>query len=174
MAREFDGAPRIDWRRPALSVHKGRNSHMREASSASMPLHGTLTRAWEFSRMPDTIAGPAVLVVEDEVLIRLAIADSIADSGLTVYQAANADQAIHMLELHPDIRALFTDIDMPGSMDGLRLARAVRDRWPPVKIVITSGHVKIKHEELPVEGRFFAKPYDADKVVRTLRDLVGA
>jgi CheY-like chemotaxis protein len=116
----------------------------------------------------------AVLVVEDEVLIRMSIADSIADGGFTVYEAANADQAIHLLETHPDIRVLFTDIDMPGSMDGLRLAEAVRDRWPPVKIVITSGHVTIGVDQLPADNHFFAKPYDADKVVRTLRELVGA
>ena len=102
------------------------------------------------------------------------MADSIADGGFVVYEAANADQAIRLLETHADIRALFTDIDMPGSMDGLRLAAAVRDRWPPVKIVITSGHVKIRPEDLPVDGRFFAKPYDAAKLVRTLHDLVGA
>jgi CheY-like chemotaxis protein len=124
--------------------------------------------------MPETVKSPAVLVVEDEVLIRMAIADSIEEGGFTVYEAANADQAIRLLELHQDIRVLFTDIDMPGSMDGLKLAAAVRDRWPPVKIVITSGHVKIRQEELPVEGRFFAKPYDAAKIVSTLHDLVRA
>jgi CheY-like chemotaxis protein len=117
---------------------------------------------------------PAVLVVEDEILIRMAIADQIADGGFTVYEAGNADQAIRMLEAHSDIGVLFTDIDMPGSMDGLKLAAAVRDRWPPVKIVLTSGHVKIRQEELPVDGRFFAKPYDAAKIVSTLHDLVGA
>ena len=118
---------------------------------------------------------PAVLVVEDEILIRMAIADQIADGGFTVYEAGNADQAIRMLEAHADIRVLFTDIDMPGSMDGLKLASAVRDRWPPVKIVLTSGHVKIRQEELPVDGRFPpAKPYDAAKIVSTLRDLVRA
>jgi DNA-binding NtrC family response regulator len=116
----------------------------------------------------------AVLVVEDEILIRMAIADSIADAGFVVYEAANADQAILILESHPDVRALFTDIDMPGSMDGLKWAAAGRDRWPPVKIIITSGHVTIRPEDLPVEGKFFAKPYDASKVVSTLRSLVEA
>ena len=124
--------------------------------------------------MAETTRSPAVLVVEDEVLIRMSIADSLEEAGFTVYEAANADQAIRLLETHPDIRVLFTDIDMPGSMDGLLLAAAVRDRWPPVKIVITSGHVKIGAGELPPDDRFFSKPYDADKVVRTLHDLVGA
>jgi CheY-like chemotaxis protein len=123
--------------------------------------------------MPESAISPAILVVEDEVLIRMSIADTIEEAGFTVYEAANADQAIRMLEVHQDIRVLFTDIDMPGSMDGLRLASAVRNRWPPVKIIITSGHVKIRQEELPVDGRFFAKPYDAAKVVSTLRSLVS-
>jgi len=124
--------------------------------------------------MSESTNNVAVLVVEDEILIRMAIADSIADAGFVVYEAANADQAILILEAHPDVRALFTDIDMPGSMDGLKLAAAVRDRWPPVKIIITSGHVKIRPEDLPVDGKFFAKPYDASKVVSTLRSLVEA
>lgn len=123
--------------------------------------------------MPESAISPAILVVEDEVLIRMSIADTIEEAGFTVYEAANADQAIQMLEVHQDIRVLFTDIDMPGSMDGLRLASAVRHRWPPVKIIITSGHVKIRQEELPVDGRFFAKPYDAASVVSTMRSLVG-
>ena len=123
--------------------------------------------------MAETTRSPAVLVVEDEVLIRMSIADSLEEAGFTVYEAANADQAIKLLEVHQDIRVLFTDIDMPGTMDGLRLAEAVRNRWPPVKIIITSGHVKIRQEELPVDGHFFAKPYDAALVVSAMRNLVG-
>jgi CheY-like chemotaxis protein len=118
-------------------------------------------------------ANSSVLVVEDEILIRMAIADQIADSGFTVYEAGNADQAIRMLEAHPDIGLLFTDIDMPGSMDGLKLARAVRDRWPPVKIVLTSGHIKIGQEELPVDGQFISKPYDSDKIVSTFKGMLA-
>lgn len=124
--------------------------------------------------MPTRPERLAVLVVEDEFLIRMSIVASIEEAGFEVYEAANADQAIRMLETHPDIRALFTDVDMPGSMDGLKLAAAVRRRWPPVKIIVTSGHVKIRPDELPVEGKFFSKPYDAARVVSTLRDLIAA
>ena len=124
--------------------------------------------------MPMSSERPAVLVVEDEVLIRMAVADTIAEAGFTVCEAGNADQAIKLLESRADIRALFTDIDMPGSMDGLKLAAAVRTRWPAIKIIITSGHVKIRAEELPVEGKFFSKPYDAARIVSTLRDMVAA
>lgn len=124
--------------------------------------------------MSTGLESPAVLVAEDEVLIRMAVVDSFAEAGFTVYEAANADQAILMLEAHPEIRALFTDVDMPGSMDGLKLAAVVRLRWPPIKILVTSGHVKVRADEMPADGKFFSKPYDAARVVRTLRDLVAA
>ena len=83
---------------------------------------------------------PVILVVEDEGLVRMAAADDLVEAGFKVIEAANADQAIQMLEAHPEITILFTDIDMPGSMDGPKLAAAVRDRWPPLKIIVTSGH----------------------------------
>jgi CheY-like chemotaxis protein len=122
--------------------------------------------------LPATQAA-AVLVVEDEVLIRMAIVDSLEQSGFAVYEAANADEAIGLLERHDDIRVLFTDVDMPGSMDGLKLAAAVRDRWPPIKIVVTSGQVGVKPGDLPAEGRFFPKPYDPSQVAQVLHELVG-
>ncbi len=115
----------------------------------------------------------AILVVEDEILIRMAIADSIADAGFTVYEAANADQAIRLLETHPDVRALFTDIDMPGSMDGLKLAEAVRNRWPPVKIIVASGRFKVSEADLPEGGRFFPKPYFGSAIATAFREMVA-
>ena len=84
---------------------------------------------------------PVVLIVEDEFLLRMDAADMIAAAGFEVIEAANADEAIEILEARPDITVVFTDIQMPGSMDGLKLARAVRGRWPPIKIIATSGHV---------------------------------
>ena len=88
-----------------------------------------------------------VLVVEDEALVRMDIVDYLEREGFKVYEAAHAAGAIKLLEAHSSILILFTDIDMPGSMDGLKLSAAVRDRWPPVKIVVTSGHRTI---ELPI------------------------
>jgi CheY-like chemotaxis protein len=76
-----------------------------------------------------------VLIVEDEFLLRADAADSIERAGFQVYQASNADDAIRVLETHEDIRVVFTDINMPGSMDGLKLAHYVRRRWPPIKLV---------------------------------------
>jgi CheY-like chemotaxis protein len=119
----------------------------------------------------DVSKKPSVLVVEDEFLIRMGIVDTIQHAGFEIFEASNADEAIQLLEAHPDIAVLFTDIDMPGSMDGLKLAAAVRRRWPPVKIIVTSGHVKMRQEDLPFDGLFFSKPYDHEIILSTLREL---
>jgi two-component system, response regulator PdtaR len=94
---------------------------------------------------------------------------TVEDAGYEVIEAADADEAIAILESRDDIRVIFTDIQMPGSMDGLKLAHAVRHRWPPIKIIVTSGYNKITPQDLPDGGRFFAKPYDPAKIKDTLR-----
>jgi len=98
--------------------------------------------------------------------------DMIAGVGFEVVEAANADQAIEILETRRDITAVFTDIQMPGLMDGLKLARAVRGRWPPIKIVATSGHVGVREADLPEGGRFLPKPYSQLQVTSVLRALI--
>ena len=122
----------------------------------------------------EEISDPVVLVVEDEVLIRLDAGDMIREAGFTVVEAADADEAVAILEARTDIVAIFTDIQMPGSMDGLKLARAVRDRWPPVKILATSGNVTLSRNDLPSGGQFLRKPYTGHQVKRALHDLIAA
>ena len=97
----------------------------------------------------------------------------IAEAGFEVVEAANADQAIEILEARRDITVVFTDIQMPGSMDGLKLALAVRGRWPPIKIVATSGHVGVRETDLPEGGRFLPKPYNSIQVTGMLRELTA-
>ena len=116
----------------------------------------------------------AVLVVEDEALLRFDIADYLAEQGFQVHEASNADEAIALLETVPDIRLLFTDIDMPGSMDGLKLSAAVRNRWPPVKIIVTSGHQTVTASDLPTGARFFTKPYRHTDIARSMRELLAS
>jgi CheY-like chemotaxis protein len=116
---------------------------------------------------------PVVLIVEDEFLLRMDAIDIIAAAGFEVVEAANADDAIEILESRLDITVVFTDIQMPGSMDGLKLARAVRGRWPPIKIIATSGHVHIGETELPEGGRFLPKPYSPRQVTGVLRELIS-
>lgn len=114
-----------------------------------------------------------VLIVEDEFLLRMDAVAFMTDSGFTVYEASNADQAIALLELHNDIRAVFTDIQMPGSMDGLKLAHYVRGRWPPVQLIITSGHARQRAQDMPSGSGFVGKPYQLDKVADSLRAMIG-
>lgn len=102
---------------------------------------------------------PLILVVEDEPLILLATQDLLEDAGYRVLTAANAADAIACLEGHPDIRLVFSDIDMPGAMNGLALVACVRDRWPPIAIILTSGHQRPSEESMPTGAEFFAKPY---------------
>jgi CheY-like chemotaxis protein len=114
---------------------------------------------------------PVVLIVEDEFLLRMDAVDMIAAAGFEVVEAGNADEAIEILEARRDITVVFTDIQMPGSMDGLKLARAVKGRWPPIKIVATSGVVR--ETDLPEGGRFLPKPYSPVQVTGVLLEVTG-
>jgi two-component system, response regulator PdtaR len=117
---------------------------------------------------------PVILIVEDEFLLRMDSAEMIETAGFEVVQAGNADEAIAILQVRPAIHVVFTDIQMPGTMDGLKLARFVRDRWPPIKIVATSGLVKVGAEDLPAGSVFLPKPYRGAQVVATLREMTRA
>ena len=117
---------------------------------------------------------PVVLIVEDEFLLRMDAVDMITAAGFEVVEAGNADDAIEILEARLDITVVFTDIQMPGSMDGLKLAQAVRGRWPPIKIVATSGHLHVLETDLPSGGRFLPKPYSPGQVTGMLRELISA
>lgn len=114
-----------------------------------------------------------VLVVEDEFLLRMNAVEIIEEAGFDVVEAGNAEEAIHLLESRADIRVIFTDIQMPGSMDGLKLAAAVRGRWPPIKILATSGHYAIRDGDLPKGGIFLPKPYTSERISIALRELTG-
>ncbi|MET0312901.1 MAG: response regulator, partial [Hansschlegelia sp.] len=95
-----------------------------------------------------------VLVVEDDPIVRMGAVAIADEAGCRTYAAENADDAIKALETHPDITLLFTDIDMPGTIDGLELAEVVHARWPDIKLIVTSGHTVVPNEELPDDGRF--------------------
>ena len=113
-----------------------------------------------------------VLVVEDEPLLLLMAGDIVGDAGLEAILVPNADEAIRILESRDDISIVFTDVRMPGSMDGIRLAAAVRNRWPPIKLVVVSGHLTAD-ADLPQGTRFFRKPYASDQIISALRQLVA-
>jgi CheY-like chemotaxis protein len=117
---------------------------------------------------------PVVLIVEDEILVRMDAVEVIEGGGFEAVEASDADEAIAILEQRNDIGVIFTDIDMPGSMDGLKLAHFVKDRWPPIKIVATSGHAKITANDLPEGVRFVLKPYNPTEVADTIHQLIQA
>ena len=117
---------------------------------------------------------PVVLVVEDEPLLRWNTVAVIEEAGFEVVEAANAMEAISILEKRLDIRVVFTDVQMPGSMDGLRLAHLISTRWPPIKIIATSGRLRLRDEDLPQGGRYLAKPYATSELTGMLHDLIRA
>lgn len=111
-----------------------------------------------------------VLVVDDEPLIRMYAVDVLEDAGFTVIEAEDAQDALAALDRHPDIRVLFTDINMPGPFDGLDLARKVHERRSDIQLIIVSGKRRLTQDEIPGDGTFFAKPYDGAAIAR----LIGA
>ena len=110
-----------------------------------------------------------ILIVEDEPLLRMAAVDMVEDAGFEAVEAADATEAIHILETRLDIRIVFTDIDMPRGMDGMKLAACIRDRWPPIMIILTSGHHHAPDVKMPAESVFFPKPYKERDVVAAFR-----
>jgi two-component sensor histidine kinase len=114
-----------------------------------------------------------VLVVEDEMVLRMRAVDIVEDAGFTAVEAVNADEALSILESRSDISLLFSDIQMPGSMDGLKLAHAVHDRWPSIKIILVSGQIELSDIDKPAESRFFGKPLEVKRMIAELQEMVG-
>jgi two-component system, response regulator PdtaR len=113
-----------------------------------------------------------VLVVEDNPLIRMCAVDLVVAAGFEALEAGDADEAIRILEARADIHLVFTDVSMPGSMDGIKLAHYIRDRWPPVKLIVASGKTVVKESHLPTGARFFSKPYDHSAIVEAMTRLL--
>ena len=124
----------------------------------------------DFSQTP---VPPKVLVVEDEMMLRMRAVDIVEDAGFTPIEAVNADEALAILESRSDIELLFTDIQMPGSMDGLRLAYAVHERWPSIKIILVSGKLTLADAEKPTDSRFFGKPLEVKQMIAEMQEMIG-
>lgn len=115
-----------------------------------------------------------VLVVEDGPLLRLDLVDQLEVAGFHVFEAADANAAIAVLVEHEEIRLVLTDVDMPGGMDGVRLAAYIRDRWPPMKVVIVSGYRQVSSAQIPADSRFFSKPLDPRRVIGAMHEMLGS
>jgi CheY-like chemotaxis protein len=121
----------------------------------------------------DRFVPAVVLVVEDEMLLRMRAVDMVEDAGYTSVEAMSADEAVAILESRSDIALLFTDIQMPGSMDGLKLAHAVHERWPPIRIILVSGLLTRAEIDIPADSRFFGKPLQAKELIAVMQNMIG-
>jgi CheY-like chemotaxis protein len=110
-----------------------------------------------------------VLVVEDEPMQRMMAVDLVEDAGFEAVQAMGSNDAVRILESRPDIRIVFTDIDMPGGLDGMKLAAMIRDRWPPIELIIISGKRRPSPADLPARGVFFTKPYKREEITAAMQ-----
>jgi CheY-like chemotaxis protein len=116
---------------------------------------------------------PVVLVVEDEPLLRMNTVDMVEEAGFPTLEAANANQAIQLLENRSDIKIILSDIDMPPGMNGMALVAMVRRRWPPVAIILVSGQVAAAEVDIPDGGKFFSKPVRPAELVATLEQMAA-
>lgn len=117
---------------------------------------------------------PVVLIVEDEVLLRWAAVAIIEGAGFDVVEAGSGIEAVSVLEKRSDIRTVFTDVEMPGSINGIQLAHLISTRWPSIGIMATSGKFRLRQDDLPAGARFLHKPYAVANLTDTLRELMGS
>jgi len=117
---------------------------------------------------------PAILIVEDDPLIRWSGADTLTEAGFEVLEAENAEEALAILDQRSDLHVLFTDVDMPGAIDGLELARIAHKRWPWLHIIVASGRTPLHKRAIPEKGRFLPKPYAPEDIARNIDDLLAA
>jgi two-component system, response regulator PdtaR len=116
---------------------------------------------------------PVVLIVEDEPFVRIIVAEFLLENGLKVLEAENAEKALSVLNHRSDVELLFTDINMPGKLDGLALAKEVHERWPDILLMLTSGRERLGGLEIPDSGEFIAKPYSLDEVADKIHELLN-
>jgi CheY-like chemotaxis protein len=131
------------------------------------------SKAYVMMVLDHSVAPLIVLVVEDEMLLRMRAVDMVEDAGYAALEAVDADQAVGILESRSDIALLFTDIQMPGSLDGLKLAHAVHERWPPIKIILVSGQLKLADIDIPAGSHFFGKPLEATEMIAEMQNMIG-
>ena len=126
----------------------------------------------EFDNM--TICKGVVLVVEDHPLVRISVLEVLVEAGFEALEASSAVEAIWLLEARSDVHLVFTDAEMSGTMDGIELVHYIRNRWPPVKLIVVSGKTEIAPEELPRGAKFFPKPYRERTIVEAMVGMLSA
>jgi CheY-like chemotaxis protein len=139
-------------------------------ASSLLPLTSKVSVMMAFDH---SVVPAVVLVVEDEMLLRMRAVDMVEDAGYTSVEAVDADEAVAILESRSDVALIFTDIQMPGSMDGLKLAHTVHERWPPIKIILVSGQLKPENIDIPADSRFYGKPLEAKEMIAEMQSMIG-
>jgi CheY-like chemotaxis protein len=114
-----------------------------------------------------------VLIVEDSPIIRMGAVDLVLSAGYEALEACDAGEAIRILESRDDVDLVFTDVQMPGTMDGIKLSHYIRDRWLPVKLIVASGAAILEETGLPVGSRFFSKPYDHQAITDVMASMLS-
>jgi CheY-like chemotaxis protein len=114
-----------------------------------------------------------ILLVEDYALVRMGAVDFVTAAGFEALEASNADEAIRLLETRPDIQLVFTDVGLPGTMDGIKLAHHIRNRWPPVRLIVASGRTMLDESHIPVGARYFPKPYSDSVIVEAMLGMLA-
>jgi CheY-like chemotaxis protein len=117
------------------------------------------------------IGSNTILIVEDEAIIRFELIDLFEEEGYRVFAAADADEAIAILDRHGEVRVVLTDIEMPGSMDGLKLAHYIRNRYPPTLLLVASDRVSVPASEMPEHSAYLAKPFDPAAMLRKIDEM---
>ncbi|MEI5688895.1 MULTISPECIES: response regulator [Sphingomonas] len=120
------------------------------------------------------IGSRTILIVEDEALVRFDLVDFFTLAGWRVFEADHAEAAIAILDSHKEIRVVLTDVQMPGSMDGVKLAHYVRERFPPTVLFVVSGNAPIPQSELPARTTFLPKPFDPHRLLRQIEGMARA
>jgi DNA-binding NtrC family response regulator len=123
--------------------------------------------------MPTGGDGRVVLIVQEELLLRMDIVETFEAAGFKVFQVGTAEEAIEVLQREPTIRVVFTDIDLPGTMDGLALAHYVRQRWPPTILLVGSGRIPLDTAVLPSRAKFVAKPYGKGRLAEAIQGALN-
>ena len=122
-------------------------------------------------QLEDAGKWPVVLVVEDDELLRWSAMIVLEDSGYSVLEASDAGEALTALEQWADVRIMFTDAQMPGAIDGVRLAHLVSQRWPLLRIIVTSGRMRLHQDDLPKGGVYLMKPYSATELTTAVYEV---
>jgi len=113
-----------------------------------------------------------VLIVEDSIIIRMGAVDLVKSAGYEALEASDADGAISILEQRDDIDLVFTDVQMPGTMDGIKLSHFIHNRWPPVKLIVASANTILEESSLPDGSKFLPKPYDEHTIIEAMASML--